>query len=60
MKDPPNSLAGDVDNDGQSSLLSGLGHELGCDELGDGLGEVDTVDKDVGCDGDVILCARID
>lgn len=41
------SLARNVDDDGQPSRLSGLGHEFRRDEFGNRLREVDAVDKDV-------------
>lgn len=40
-------LARHINNDGETSLVSGLGNELGGDELRDRLREVDAVDKDV-------------
>lgn len=42
-----NSLARNVNNDREAAALTGLSHELGGDELGDGLREVDAVDEDV-------------
>jgi len=44
-----NLLAGDVNDDGETTVLPGLSHELRSDELGDGLREVDAVDEDVHC-----------
>lgn len=44
-----NSLARDVDDDAQPPVLSSLGDEIGRQELGNGGGQVDAVDKDVDC-----------
>lgn len=41
------SLARNINDNRESSRLAGLGHEFGSDEFGDGLGEVDAIDKDV-------------
>ena len=43
------SLAGNVHNDAQSPLGTGLGNVVGGQELGDRLRQVDAVDKDVDC-----------
>jgi hypothetical protein len=42
-----NSLARNIDYNGQSPLRTGLSDEIGGQELGDRLGQVDTVDEDV-------------
>jgi hypothetical protein len=47
---PLYSLARDIDDNSESSLVARLGHELGGDEFGDWLREVDTVDKDINID----------
>ena len=43
------SLARDINDNGQPARLAGLGDKVGRDKLGNGLGEVDAVDKDVDC-----------
>jgi hypothetical protein len=43
-------LARDINDYRESSAIACFGHELGGDELGNGLREIDTVDKDVDVD----------
>lgn len=42
-------LARHIHDDAEPPRLASLGHEFRRDEFGDGLGEVDAVDKDVDC-----------
>lgn len=43
------SLARDVHDNAQAARLASFGHELGSDELGNWLGEINAVDEDVDC-----------
>lgn len=43
------SLARHINDNSQPAALARLSDKVGGDELGDGLGQIDTVDKDVNC-----------
>ena len=47
MRETIDSLARDIDDDRETTGITGLSDEFGGDELGDRLGEVDAVDEDV-------------